>query len=201
MFDTRTARCPSASTPAVRVKDGQQPYRSRIVQIGKKNAPTPRIIIEVSNGDLSADKTAKVFPAISSSMGPKFRILIAEDNAINQKVITLALRETGFEIDVVADGRTAIAAQRSKPYDLILMDLQMPGVDGCEATRQIRKLTGKQPVIVAVTADVMAGVREKCRAAGMDAYLAKPFTRNELLSVVLDVHQRLAAADAVVKAP
>jgi CheY-like chemotaxis protein len=141
-----------------------------------------------------------VLPEISSSVGRKFRILVAEDNAINQKVITLVLRETGFEVDVVANGRSAIAAHRSKPYDLILMDLQMPGVDGLEPTRQIRKLSEKQPVIVAVTADVMAGVREKCRAAGMDAYLAKPFTRHELLSVVLDVHKRLTAADTVPKA-
>ena len=129
-----------------------------------------------------------------------FRILVAEDNAVNQKVISILLRETGSEVDVVSDGAQALIAQRSKPYDLILMDLQMPVMDGWEATRQIRHMRGSQPVIVAVTADVVAGVQEKCRDAGMDDYLSKPFTRDRLLAMVRIVHERRMKADTISKA-
>ena len=131
---------------------------------------------------------------------PLFRVLVAEDNAINQKVFSILLRETGAEVDVVSDGAQALAAQRSKPYDLILMDLHMPVMEDWEATRQIRRLQQRQPVIVAATADVVGGVREKCRDAGMDDYLSKPFTRDQLLKVVRGVHERRASADAVPKA-
>ena len=130
----------------------------------------------------------------------RFRILVAEDNPINQRVITLMLRGTGFEVDVVADGKLAVAAQRSQPYHLILMDLQMPGIDGWEATRRIRMAPGIQPVIVAVTANAMPGTRERCLAAGINDYLPKPFNREQLLLLVREIHNRLASADTMCKA-
>lgn len=110
------------------------------------------------------------------------------------------LRETGFDVDVVLDGAQAVAAQRSKSYDLILMDLQMPVMDGWEATRRIRRLPQHQPAIVAVTAEVVGAVREKCLKAGMDEYLSKPFTRDQLLAVVRSVHDQLRAADTMCEA-
>src|ERR1700761_8510808 len=109
---------------------------------------------------------------------------MAEDNAINQRVGKLILQRAGFDIDVVADGHEALAAHQTAPYDLILMDCQMPIMDGFEASRQIRKLTQPQPVIIAVTANALVGERERCLNAGMDDYLSKPFQAEQLVAVV-----------------
>ncbi len=111
-------------------------------------------------------------------------ILMAEDNSINQRVGKLILRRAGYEIDLVSDGSEALEAHRSNPYNLILMDCQMPVMDGLEATRQIRSLEGRQPVIIAVTANALVGERERCLAAGMDDYLSKPFQAEQLVAIV-----------------
>jgi CheY-like chemotaxis protein len=112
------------------------------------------------------------------------RILMAEDNAINQRVGKLILQKAGFTIDLVADGNEAVEAHRQKPYDLILMDCQMPTMDGFEASRLIRKAGDPQPVIIAVTANALLGERERCLNAGMDDYLSKPFHADQLVAVV-----------------
>jgi CheY-like chemotaxis protein len=112
------------------------------------------------------------------------RILMAEDNAINQRVAKLILQRAGFNIDLVADGNEALEAHKANPYDLILMDCQMPTMDGFEASRQIRLLNGRQPVIIAVTANALVGERERCLSAGMDDYLSKPFQAEQLVAVV-----------------
>jgi CheY-like chemotaxis protein len=112
------------------------------------------------------------------------RILMAEDNAINQRVGKLILQRAGFIIDVVQDGREALHAHRDNPYDLILMDCQMPVMDGFEACRQIRLLPERQPVIIAVTANSLLGERERCLSVGMDDYLSKPFQAEQLIGVV-----------------
>jgi len=110
---------------------------------------------------------------------------MAEDNAINQRVGKLILQKAGFMIDLVADGCEAVEAHRLQPYDLILMDCQMPIMDGFEASRQIRKLKDQpQPIIVAVTANALVGERERCLLAGMDDYLSKPFQADQLIAVV-----------------
>lgn len=109
---------------------------------------------------------------------------MAEDNVINQKVGKLILQRAGFNIDLVGDGSEALEAHRRNPYDLILMDCQMPIMDGFEACRQIRQLTQAQPVIIAVTANALVGERERCLNAGMDDYLSKPFQAEQLVAVV-----------------
>jgi signal transduction histidine kinase/DNA-binding response OmpR family regulator len=103
-------------------------------------------------------------------------ILLAEDNLVNQKVAMRLLEKMDYRVDVVADGRAAITAWESGRYDLILMDCQMPVLDGYEATRQIRRQeNGERRIpIVALTAHAMKGADEPCIAAGMDAYLTKP---------------------------
>jgi CheY-like chemotaxis protein len=109
---------------------------------------------------------------------------MAEDNVINQKVGRLILQRAGFNIDLVADGNEALEAHRTNPYDLILMDCQMPTMDGFEASRQIRQLPHRQPIIIAVTANALVGERERCLNAGMDDYLSKPFQAEQLVAVV-----------------
>jgi CheY-like chemotaxis protein len=112
------------------------------------------------------------------------RILMAEDNSINQRVGKLILEKAGYAIDLVGDGSEAVEAHRSKPYDMILMDCQMPTMDGFEATRRIRSGSEHQPVIIAVTANALVGERERCLAAGMDDYLSKPFQAEQLVAIV-----------------
>lgn len=112
------------------------------------------------------------------------RILIAEDNSINQRVAKLVLERAGFPIDLVEDGSKAVAAHAANPYDVILMDCQMPVMDGLEASRTIRRLKVPQPIIIAVTASAVVGEREKCLEAGMNDYLAKPFEADQLVSMV-----------------
>ncbi|RYD32716.1 MAG: response regulator, partial [Verrucomicrobiaceae bacterium] len=107
-------------------------------------------------------------------------ILVAEDNLVNQKVDLLQLKSLGYRADLAADGFEVLAALESTPYDLILMDCQMPGMDGFEATRRIRATCGRPVRIIALTANAMIGDREKCMEAGMDDHLSKPVRIDDL---------------------
>jgi CheY-like chemotaxis protein len=113
------------------------------------------------------------------------RILVAEDNPLNQALVTETLKHTGCEITMVGDGLKALSALEEQQFDLILMDCQMPQMDGYAATRTIRKQEadagGQHHIpIVALTANAMRGDREECKAAGMDDYLSKPFSAADL---------------------
>jgi two-component system sensor histidine kinase/response regulator len=114
-------------------------------------------------------------------------ILLAEDNIVNQKLAVRLLEKRGHRVVVAGNGREALAALDQQPYDLVLMDVQMPELGGIEATMMLRekeKLTGGHQFIVAMTALVMKNDRERCLAAGMDGYLAKPIRPQELDEVL-----------------
>jgi PAS domain S-box-containing protein len=115
------------------------------------------------------------------------RVLVAEDNATNQKLVSAMLESHGHTVTVVGNGRLAVERSAQQPFDVILMDVQMPEMSGLEATAAIRKQeegTGRHLPIVALTARAMAGDREQCLAAGMDAYVAKPLRVSELFAAI-----------------
>ena len=128
------------------------------------------------------------------SMAQKFplKILLAEDNLINQKVASRTLERLGYQIDVVANGQEAVASTMRQSYDLILMDVHMPVMDGLKATRLIQSMlpSAEQPTIVALTAGVMEQDKEKCLQAGMAAFLTKPFKVQDLIDTFIVVFEK-----------
>lgn len=133
-------------------------------------------------------------PLSITSSQTQLRILLAEDNLINQKLATRMLEKMGHTVTVAGDGRQALSILDSGNYDLILMDVQMPNLDGFEATRMIRekeKSTGGHIPIFAMTAYAMKGDREKCLDAGMDGYVAKPIDVKELQGALENIGKQL----------
>jgi CheY-like chemotaxis protein len=126
------------------------------------------------------------------------RILLAEDNPVNEKVATRTLQRLGYEVDAVSDGRAAVTAWQTGRYALVLMDCQMPVLDGYDATREIRnqERPGQHIPIVALTAHAMRGDELKCKEAGMDEHLTKPLDR-QVLAQVLEKYLGARQAPAV----
>jgi CheY-like chemotaxis protein/HPt (histidine-containing phosphotransfer) domain-containing protein len=122
------------------------------------------------------------------------RVLLAEDNRVNQQYACAILAHAGHSVEIAANGRLAVEALGRSDFDVVLMDIQMPELDGVEATREIRALPepkGRVPII-AVTAYAMAGAREEYLAAGMDDYISKPFQPASLLGVLAKISDRNA---------
>ena len=134
--------------------------------------------------------------AAGSPHGRSLRVLIAEDNATNRRIIRTHLENWGHTVVAAADGTEAVALFGTESFDLVLMDLQMPRMDGIAATASIRQneKAGMRVPIVALTANVLKGAREECHAAGMDGYLGKPIREHELLAVIESVVPGLRAA-------
>jgi two-component system, sensor histidine kinase and response regulator len=139
---------------------------------------------------------------------PRLRILLVDDNAFNQKVGQLKLEKEGHAVQVVGSGRAALAALQRGTFDLVLMDMQMPDMDGAEATALIRsreEASGSHVPVIALTAHAMKGDRERCLAAGMDGYATKPIREHELreeIRAVLPMLPRPAEeASATAEAP
>ncbi|HWQ19574.1 MAG TPA: response regulator [Methanotrichaceae archaeon] len=138
------------------------------------------------------DKTAELEIRIDDTEGKQkpLRILLAEDNPVNQKVTWRMLKNMGYLAEVVSNGSEVLQAIEQRPYDVILMDVTMPEMDGLEATRRIRQLLPheKQPKIIAITALASHGDREMCLDAGMDYYLSKPIQPEQLRNALKDIY-------------
>jgi CheY-like chemotaxis protein len=133
------------------------------------------------------DKPALVTRHTINESHRSLRILVAEDNPVNRTLVTAILAKRGHVTVTVGNGLEAVAAARTDVFDVILMDVQMPEMDGLEATAAIRKIeegTGAHVPIVALTAHAMKGDREICMAAGMDEYLTKPINATELFALL-----------------
>jgi PAS domain S-box-containing protein len=145
-------------------------------------------IISAISGQVVVVKKSENYASIDATLGQKFplKILLAEDNTINQKVTTRILERIGYKANIVANGLEVLHEMKNFEYDLILMDVHMPEMDGLQASKKINEEYGKdRPVIVALTAHAMQGDREECINAGMDDYLSKP-VRIEELQMVLE---------------
>ena len=149
---------------------------------------------KVLSGAITAElrkqgRSMVVMPEAEKKLSTRFaenyplRILVAEDNPVNQTLIMRTLNKLGFEATMTENGIAVLEALKRSYYNLILMDVQMPEMDGLEATRMIRKGQGEQPVIIAMTANAMTEDKEICLEAGMDDYVSKPIK----LEIIMDV--------------
>jgi PAS domain S-box-containing protein len=159
-------------------------------RLGKGSIFHFTILARAENSESAAVKAnASTTSSRFNSNGGKdqpLRILLAEDNLINQKVVLQMLKKLGYQADIAADGLEVLQAVEHQPYDVILMDVQMPKMDGLEAAKAIRQNLASfaQPCIIAITAYALEGDRKKCLDAGMDNYLSKPVKLEELRSVL-----------------
>jgi len=150
-----------------------------------------------------AEKAPEPVPPPPTGPQRALDVLIVEDNKVNQHVAELIVAHAGHRVDLADNGREAVEAARSKGYDVILMDLQMPELDGIAAAKEIRQFPGRagQVPIIALTSHAMAGTREEVIAAGMDDYVSKPFDANMLVAKLQHLAAFRAAGEERVSAP
>jgi|GEM_PF-2538562 len=166
-----------------------------------------RSLLAAVHADDEPAKRKKVgSPDSTSARTSSLRVLLAEDNLVNQRLAARLLEKAGHSIVVVGDGKAAVSAAAERVFDVVLMDVQMPEMDGLEATRCIREreaVSGRSRrlPIVAMTAHAMKGDRERCLAAGMDGYVSKPIRQDELLQAIAAVVSNEIAVAAVEVTP
>ena len=154
-------------------------------------------VIDEAFGAVRVTETGMRPHTLDPDLSKKYplRILVAEDNLVNQKVASRILDRMGYRVDVVGDGLEVLTAVDTVHYDVILMDVQMPEMDGLEATRRIRELSprdGRRQWIVAMTASAMDSDREAALDAGMDDFVGKPVRIEELQAAIIRAGEALA---------
>jgi CheY-like chemotaxis protein len=154
-----------------------------------KPGPLRGILVKVLTGqDVTVRRETKTCVDIDGNMGQRhpLRILLAEDNAVNQKVALRILERIGYRADLAANGLEVVEALQRQQYDVVLMDVQMPEMDGVEATHRLRQTlpADRQPRIIAMTAHALSGNREEYLEAGMDDYISKPVRIEDLMNVL-----------------
>ena len=173
---------------AARAKDsGIAGYLTKPVRLGQLHDCLATVLDLSERGEVESAPLVTRHQLTELRSANRARVLVAEDNVVNQKVAARILEKLGYRADVVANGLEAVEATRQLPYDLVLMDCQMPEMDGYQATQEIRRREGGGPrlPIVGLTASAMLGERERCLAAGMDDYATKPITPESLAAVVM----------------
>ena len=173
-----------ALTPPGRTSDtGAYGFDGWVTKPPRRGTLLEALTLGAGDHNPAADPHA---PAVATAAGAGRRVLIVEDNEVNQRVAAALVERLGFVANVVADGLAALEALDRQPYDIVLMDCQMPRMDGYEATTEIRRREGDHHTpIIAMTASAMASERDRCLAVGMDDHLPKPI-RRDALEAVLD---------------
>jgi two-component system sensor kinase len=175
------ARCRDLSVSAYTLKVGD------LAEPSEQSRLLDAILTEMGEPGLEEALPANLARAPAIEKRRHLRILLAEDNAVNQKLAVRLLEKQGHTITVASDGKEALAVLGQRSFDLILMDVQMPEMNGFEATREIRareRETGRHIPIIAMTAHAMKGDRERCLAAGMDSYVSKPILARKLFEAI-----------------
>jgi CheY-like chemotaxis protein len=198
-------RLPGTAPAAIVMLDagGQREEAARCAELGVSAhllKPVRPLLLREAISRVIGGRTYEAAPITGSPDGTReraesLRVLLAEDNAVNRKVATRLLEKRGHHVVVTSNGKEALAALQKDTYDLVLMDVQMPEMDGLEATRAIRVLeqgTGFHQQVIALTAYAMSGDRERCLEAGMDGYLTKPLRPQELDQLLASYAQRVA---------
>jgi CheY-like chemotaxis protein len=178
------------SSPEKVVRDQQQaahilekPFTQHALADRLRNLMTLTLPAPASATSPAGNNPETGLSAAFSAQYP-MRILVAEDNLVNQKLALKVLDKLGYQPEIVANGQEVLDKTGDGAFDLIFMDVQMPEMDGLEATRMLRLCLQEQPVIIAMTANVMQGDRDACLQAGMDDYISKPLDLEELVRLL-----------------
>ena len=183
----------SSSDVASEPAGGEKLFAARITKPLRQSLLFEGLSAALTGHTRAAEKRLRTaLPDAERNRRARMRLLVAEDNAVNLRLVTLMLGKLGYRADYAGNGIEALQSVERQTYDIILMDVQMPDMDGVEATRRIRQNTAAaQPWIIAVTANVMSEDRAQYQAAGMSAFLAKPFSPDELDAVLSDALEQI----------